>query len=143
MHGLFTSDPRHVNNTRLIREVSYRVAQELASMGAKVLHPRCLIPAAWAGIPVEVHNTIVPNETLATEYLESCVSKYGEKVTVKFSTECVPAQMILWYLDGKHAFEMVTKWWKSFDMLVLEMHFPSLNMQHFFHHGCLPLLPRQ
>ena len=61
VHGLFTSDPRHVNNTRLIREVSYRVAQELASMGAKVLHPRCLIPAAWAGIPVEVHNTNDPN----------------------------------------------------------------------------------
>ena len=60
--------------------------------------------------------SIVPNETLATEYLESCVSKYGEKVTVKFSTECVPAQMILWYLDGKHAFEMVTKWWKNLDM---------------------------
>jgi len=60
VHGLFTSDPRHVKNTRLIREVSYRVAQELASMGAKVLHPRCLVPAAWAGIPVEVHNTNDP-----------------------------------------------------------------------------------
>jgi aspartate kinase len=60
VHGLFTSDPRHVENTRLIREVSYRVAQELASMGAKVLHPRCLVPAAWAGIPVEIHNTNDP-----------------------------------------------------------------------------------
>ena len=60
VHGLFTSDPRHVPDTRLIRNVSYRVAQELASMGAKVLHPRCLVPALWAKIPVEVHNTNDP-----------------------------------------------------------------------------------
>jgi len=57
VHGLFTSDPRHVMKTRLIHTCNYRVAQELASMGAKVLHPRCLVPASWAGIPVEVHNT--------------------------------------------------------------------------------------
>lgn len=60
VHGLFTSDPRHVKNTRLIRTTNYRVAQELASMGAKVLHPRCLVPAAWGNIPVEVHNTNDP-----------------------------------------------------------------------------------
>ena len=66
VHGLFTSDPRHVSNTRLIRDVSYRVAQELASMGAKVLHPRCLIPAAWAGIPVEIHNTNDPMGPFST-----------------------------------------------------------------------------
>merc|ERR1719161_3007715 len=57
VHGLFTSDPRHVSHTRLIRITNYRVAQELASMGAKVLHPRCLVPASWANPPVEIHNT--------------------------------------------------------------------------------------
>merc|ERR1719271_126455 len=60
VHGLFTSDPRHVSHTRLIRITNYRVAQELASMGAKVLHPRCLVPASWANTPVEVHNTADP-----------------------------------------------------------------------------------
>lgn len=61
VHGLFTSDPRHVSHTRLIRRTNYRVAQELASMGAKVLHPRCLVPASWGKIPVEVHNTADPS----------------------------------------------------------------------------------
>merc|ERR1719161_2240665 len=60
VHGLFTSDPRHVSHTRLIRITNYRVAQELASMGAKVLHPRCLVPASWANPPVEIHNTADP-----------------------------------------------------------------------------------
>jgi bifunctional diaminopimelate decarboxylase / aspartate kinase len=61
VHGLFTSDPRHVEGTRLIKSTTYRVAQELASMGAKVLHPRCIVPAAWGTIPVEIHNTEDPN----------------------------------------------------------------------------------
>ena len=60
VHGMFTCDPRHVPNARLIEEISYREAQELAAMGAKVLHPRCLGPAAWGSIPVEVHNTMDP-----------------------------------------------------------------------------------
>lgn len=54
VNGMFTADPRWVPKARLIRSLTYREAQELAAMGAKVLHPRCLLPAAFAGIPVEV-----------------------------------------------------------------------------------------
>jgi len=61
VHGLFTSDPRFVDGTRLIKSTNYRTAQELATLGAKVLHERCLVPAAWANIPVEVHNTADPD----------------------------------------------------------------------------------
>lgn len=58
VHGLFTSDPRQVKKARHILELSYREAQELAAMGARVLHPRSLIPAAFNEIPVEIHNTM-------------------------------------------------------------------------------------
>ena len=44
----------------MIREMSYREAQELAAMGAKVLHPRCIGPGQWAGVPIEVRNTMDP-----------------------------------------------------------------------------------
>lgn len=60
VHGMFTTDPRQDPAARLIRRISYREAQELAAMGAKVLHPRCLIPCAWASIPVEIRNTQDP-----------------------------------------------------------------------------------
>lgn len=60
VHGMFTSDPRTVVKARHIRELSYREAQELAAMGAKVLHPRCLGPTSWGDIPVEIHNTFDP-----------------------------------------------------------------------------------
>lgn len=58
--GLFTADPRLVPTARLIRGVGFREAQELAAMGAKVLHPRCLDPVASAGIPLSVHSTADP-----------------------------------------------------------------------------------
>jgi bifunctional diaminopimelate decarboxylase / aspartate kinase len=61
VHGMFTADPRKSPDARLLRRLSYREAQELAAMGAKVLHPRCLVPAAHAGVPVEIRNTEDPD----------------------------------------------------------------------------------
>lgn len=60
VHGLFTTDPREIPSARLIRSIGYREAQELAAMGAKVLHPRCLGPASRAGIRVSLRNTAAP-----------------------------------------------------------------------------------
>ncbi len=61
VHGMFTTDPRRIPTARLIRRIGYREAQELAAMGAKVLHPRCLGPVAWANIPVAIHHTDDPS----------------------------------------------------------------------------------
>lgn len=60
VHGMFTSDPRYVPDARLIKSLDYREAQELAAMGAKVLHPRCIMPAQAAEVPVEIRNTNDP-----------------------------------------------------------------------------------
>ncbi|UCF67469.1 MAG: hypothetical protein JSV80_17150 [Acidobacteriota bacterium] len=59
--GMFTTDPRRTPVARLIRRLAYREAQELAAMGAKVLHPRCLVPVAAGEIPVTVHSTNNPS----------------------------------------------------------------------------------
>jgi aspartate kinase len=61
VHGMFTSDPRYVPEARLIKCLDYREAQELAAMGAKVLHPRCIVPAQWAKVPLEIRNTNDPD----------------------------------------------------------------------------------
>ena len=55
VHGLFTADPRQVPVARLIRRIGYREAQEMAAMGARVLHPRCLEPVRRASIPLSLH----------------------------------------------------------------------------------------
>lgn len=55
--GVFSADPRKVTTARLINQLSYQEAAELAMFGAKVLHPRTIQPAVKADIPVRVLNT--------------------------------------------------------------------------------------
>ncbi|MEK6376082.1 MAG: aspartate kinase [Acidobacteriota bacterium] len=55
--GLMTADPKSVPNARLIEELHYREAAELAFFGAKVLHPCTMIPLVERGIPLFVRNT--------------------------------------------------------------------------------------
>ena len=58
--GIFTSDPRFVKNARVLKELSYKEASEIAFFGAKVLHPRTTRPAIRAKIPIRVLNTFHP-----------------------------------------------------------------------------------
>jgi aspartokinase/homoserine dehydrogenase 1 len=55
--GLMTTDPRAVPEARLLPELHYREAAELAYYGAKVLHPRTLIPLIGPRIPLVLRNT--------------------------------------------------------------------------------------
>jgi aspartate kinase len=60
--GLMTADPRIVPNARVLREISYEEAGEMAVFGAKALHPRTLEPVAEKGIPVRFRNTFKPSD---------------------------------------------------------------------------------
>lgn len=59
--GILTTDPRMVPQAKIISEISYIEAQELAYFGAKVLHPRTIEPAMVKGIPVRIKNTFKPD----------------------------------------------------------------------------------
>ncbi len=59
--GVLTADPRLVPNARLLPVLSYAEAARLSWFGAKVLHPRTLIPIAPRNIPVRVRNTFRPH----------------------------------------------------------------------------------
>jgi diaminopimelate decarboxylase/aspartate kinase len=60
--GIFSADPRVVPESRLLNRLSYSEAQELASMGAKVLHPPSIQPARRHQIPVFIKDTNRPSE---------------------------------------------------------------------------------
>ena len=55
--GMLTADPRVVSEARLIERIGFDEASELASFGAKVLHPNTIAPAVMRGIPVWVLNS--------------------------------------------------------------------------------------
>ncbi len=59
--GMFSANPRSTPTARLIRALHYDEAQEIATSGAKVLHPRCLLPARQYQIPLYVYATQVPD----------------------------------------------------------------------------------
>jgi aspartate kinase len=59
--GVLTADPRLVSNARLLAQLSYAEAARLSWFGAKVLHPRTLIPIAHRNIAVRVRNTFRPH----------------------------------------------------------------------------------
>jgi diaminopimelate decarboxylase/aspartate kinase len=58
--GLFSANPHTVPTARLLRELHYDEAQEIASNGAKVLHPRCVLPVRQYKIPLHVYATQAP-----------------------------------------------------------------------------------
>ncbi len=58
--GIYTANPHQLPHARLLKQLNYDEAQEIASMGAKVLHPNCLPPVRRAGIPMIVKYTCLP-----------------------------------------------------------------------------------
>ncbi|TRX72153.1 aspartate kinase [Carboxylicivirga sp. M1479] len=58
--GMHNNDPRYVENTKSLSELSYDEAAELAYFGAKILHPTSVLPAKLANIPVRLLNTMAP-----------------------------------------------------------------------------------
>lgn len=61
--GVLSADPRKVATSRVVSEVSYDEAQELAHFGAKVLHPRTIRPAVAQNIPVRILSTFAPTQS--------------------------------------------------------------------------------
>ncbi len=60
--GVMSADPRIVSDAKPLAKMSYAEAAELAYFGAKVIHPRTVLPAIEAHIPVRILNTFAPND---------------------------------------------------------------------------------
>ena len=58
--GMFSANPHVVSGARLLKSLSYEEAQEIASTGGAVLHPRCIRPVRTHGIPLRVRCTTQP-----------------------------------------------------------------------------------
>ncbi len=58
--GMHNNDPRIVEKTQPVHQLHFEEAAELAYFGAKILHPTCIQPAKYAGIPVRLLNTMDP-----------------------------------------------------------------------------------
>lgn len=59
--GMFSANPRAVPDARLLSRLDYEEAQEIATTGAKVLHPRCIHPCREARVPIWIRDTERPD----------------------------------------------------------------------------------
>jgi len=73
--GMHNNDPRIVDKTSPVHQLHFEEAAELAYFGAKILHPTCVQPAKYAGIPVRLLNTMDPDAEGTTI---SNVTEYGK-----------------------------------------------------------------
>ncbi len=81
--GVLSADPRLVANARLLPRLSYAEAARLSWFGAKVLHPRTLIPIAHRNIPVRVRNTFRPHSRGTVVGLEKAQRSAAAAITVR------------------------------------------------------------
>ena len=59
--GFHNNDPRYVEHTEALRELSFEEAAELAYFGAKILHPQTVSPVKEKNIPIYLKNTFTPD----------------------------------------------------------------------------------
>lgn len=72
--GVYSADPRYIKGATKVDFLSYKEAMELSYFGAKVLHPKTIVPCAKAGVPCEIkntHNSKEPGSLISDEVTES------------------------------------------------------------------------
>ncbi|MDH3429019.1 MAG: bifunctional aspartate kinase/diaminopimelate decarboxylase [Gammaproteobacteria bacterium] len=92
--GMFTADPRVVPSARLLLSLHYDEAQELASAGSSVLHPRCLSPLRTGGIPLFVRCTTEP------QLSGTVVSSVTDEIEPQVKGICLRNGLTLISMDG-------------------------------------------
>lgn len=117
--GMHNNDPRVVNKTVPVEQLSFDEAAELAYFGAKILHPACIWPAQHYNVPVKLLNTMQPDAT-GTTIEESAKSKGIKAVAAKdgiIAIKIKSSRMLLAYGFLRKVFEVFEKYRTSIDMI--------------------------
>ncbi len=117
--GMHNNDPRIVDKTFPITELSFDEAAELAYFGAKILHPTCVLPAQKRKVPVRLLNTMQPQAkgTLIAEKAP------GDRITAVAAKDGITAiniksdRMLLAYGFLRNVFEVFERYKTSIDMI--------------------------
>lgn len=117
--GMHNNDPRIVENTKAIEQLSFEEAAELAYFGAKILHPASIWPAQFFNVPVRLLNTMQP-EGHGTLIAEKAGSVGVKAVAAKDGITAIKiksSRMLLAYGFLRKVFEVFEKHRTSIDMI--------------------------
>ena len=117
--GMHNNDPRVVDKTHPVTELSFEEAAELAYFGAKILHPTCVLPAQKRKIPVRLLNTMQPSakgtviiDTAGGDTIKAVAAKDGI-TAVKIKS----GRMLLAYGFLRSVFEVFERYKTPIDMI--------------------------
>ncbi len=117
--GMHNNDPRIVDKTFPVTELSFDEAAELAYFGAKILHPTCVLPAQKRKVPVRLLNTLQPEakgtvikEMAASDRITAVAAKDGI-IAIKIKS----GRMLLAYGFLRSVFEIFERYKTPIDMI--------------------------
>ena len=117
--GMHNNDPRIVDKTSPIQELSFDEAAELAYFGAKILHPTCILPAQKRNIPVKLLNTMAP-EALGTTISQKRIESGIKAVAAKDGITAINIKsdrMLLAYGFLRSVFDIFERYKTPIDMI--------------------------
>ncbi len=117
--GMHNNDPRFVENTSPVSHLHFEEAAELAYFGAKILHPTCIQPAKFAGIPVRLLNTLdpkAPGTLISNETEKNKIKAVAAKDNI-IAINITSSRMLLAYGFLRKVFEIFETYKTSIDMI--------------------------
>jgi aspartate kinase len=117
--GFHFNDPRYVDDTYPIPQLSFDEAAELAYFGAKILHPSSVFPAKQSNIPVRLKNTMNPDEP-GTIITSEAKGKGIKAIAAKDGITAVKiksGRMLLAYGFIRKVFEVFERYKTPIDMI--------------------------
>ncbi len=135
INGIHNNDPRYVENTFSVDELSFDEAAELAYFGAKILHPQSIIPAQKNNIPVLLKNTFNPNDK--GTIIKNCNNIVGVRAVAAkdgiIAIKIKSYRMLMAYGFLKNIFEVFEKHQTAIDMITTSEVAVSLTIDNATH----------
>ncbi|MBQ8283249.1 MAG: aspartate kinase [Paraprevotella sp.] len=117
--GMHNNDPRIVDHTEPVRQLYFEEAAELAYFGAKILHPTCIQPAKFSGVPVRLLNTMdptAPGTIINNEIQYGKIKAVAAKDNIT-SIQIQSSRMLLAHGFLRKVFEIFESYKTSIDMV--------------------------
>ncbi|PQV51697.1 aspartate kinase [Jejuia pallidilutea] len=117
--GMHNNDPRFVEGTKPISDLSFDEAAELAYFGAKILHPQTVLPVREYGIPVRLKNTMDPaarGTSITSNYFETGIKAIAAKDDIT-AIKIKSGRMLQAHGFLKKVFEIFETYETSIDMI--------------------------
>ena len=133
--GMHNNDPRFVEHTSPVNHLHFEEAAELAYFGAKILHPTCVQPAKYAGIPVKLLNTMdptAPGTVISNETERGKIKAVAAKDNIT-AIKITSSRMLLAYGFLRKVFEIFESYKTSIDMIATSEVGVSVSIDNITH----------